>query len=122
MKRIVLILAILLIPNIVLAQGTLYNYPHLYRGMRSLGALPDDLVLDRKNLRNKVRGILVSHAHLDHVGGVPYVAHRYNAPVLGTPFTMEVLKTLLEDNNLPFANRAHNNLFVCFLWSWTMLN
>ena len=75
------------------------------RGMRSLGALPDDLVLDRKNLRNKVRGILVSHAHLDHVGGVPYVAHRYNAPVLGTPFTMEVLKTLLEDNNLPFANK-----------------
>ena len=37
MKRIVLIIAILLIPNLVLAQGTLYNYPHLYRGMRSLG-------------------------------------------------------------------------------------
>lgn len=37
MKRIVLIIAILLIPNLALAQGTLYNYPHLYRGMRSLG-------------------------------------------------------------------------------------
>jgi ribonuclease J len=68
------------------------------RGMRSLGALPDDLVLDRKDLRKKVRALFVSHAHLDHVGGIQYLAHRYDAPVLATPFTIEVLKTLLSDN------------------------
>lgn len=69
------------------------------KGMRSLGALPDDLVLDRKNLRKKVRALLVSHAHLDHVGGVQYLAHRYDAPVLSTPFTIELLKSLISDNN-----------------------
>lgn len=71
------------------------------RGMRSLGALPDDLYLDHHNLRSKVRALLISHAHLDHVGGVQYLAHRYDAPVLGTPFTMEVLKTLVADNKHP---------------------
>ena len=55
-------------------------------GMRAIGALPDDLYLDAKGLREKVRAILVSHAHLDHVGALPYNAYRYNAEILGTPF------------------------------------
>lgn len=77
------------------------------RGMRALEALPDDLYLDRNNLREKVRALLVSHAHLDHVGGVQYVAHRYNAPVLGTPFTIQVLKTLVDDNKYqPFKTKT----------------
>jgi len=74
------------------------------KGMRSLGALPDDLYLENHNLRDKVRAILVSHAHLDHVGGIPYVAPRYKAPVLGTPFTIAVLKSLLMDNNHQIRN------------------
>src|SRR3990167_9002821 len=69
------------------------------KGMRMLGALPDDLYLESHNLRNKVRAILISHAHLDHVGGVPYLSDRYNADIVGSPFTMEVLKTLMRDNN-----------------------
>ncbi|MEK6855978.1 MAG: RNase J family beta-CASP ribonuclease [Nanoarchaeota archaeon] len=75
------------------------------KGMRALGALPDDICLDKHGLRDKVRGILVSHAHLDHVGGIPYVAPRYRAPVLGTPFTMEVLKVLMQDSNQKISNR-----------------
>ncbi len=74
------------------------------KGMRALGALPDDLYLDRNNLRSKVRAIAVSHAHLDHVGAVQYVGPRYRAPVLGTPFTMEVLRSLLEDTKQRFTN------------------
>jgi len=75
------------------------------RGMRNLEALPDDTYLDKKGLRGKVRAILVSHAHLDHVGAVPYNAQRYRCPVLGTPFTMEVLKVLMKDNNQSITNR-----------------
>ena len=75
------------------------------KGMRSLGALADDLYLERKNLRHKVRSILVSRAHLDHVGGIPYNAPRYNADVVGTPFTMEVLKVLMEDAGQNLKNR-----------------
>lgn len=75
------------------------------KGMRSIGALPDDLYLDKHDLRRKVRAIVVSHAHLDHVGGIPFLAPRYKAPVLSTPFTIEVLKSLLEDNNHHLQNR-----------------
>jgi len=75
------------------------------KGMRAIGALPDDTYLDAQNLRNKVRAILVSHAHLDHVGGIPYNAERYNADVVGTPFTMEVLKLLMKDSNQTIRNK-----------------
>ena len=75
------------------------------KGMRSIGALPDDLYLDKFGLRNKVRAILISHAHLDHVGGVPYLSDRYNADIVGSPFTMEVLKTLMRDNNQGIRNK-----------------
>ncbi len=74
------------------------------RGMRSLEALPDDLILDRLGITHKVRALTVSHAHLDHVGAVQYLAHRYKAPIVGTPFTIEVFKALLEDNRHTFKN------------------
>ena len=69
--------------------------------LRSIGALPDDLLLDKLNLRNKVRGIFLGHSHLDHIGAVPYIAYRYNAPLVGTPFTIQVLKKILEDTKIP---------------------
>jgi ribonuclease J len=75
------------------------------KGMRSLGALPDDIYLDKNNLSEKVRALLISHAHLDHVGGVPYVAPRYHANVLGTPFTTEVLKVLMKDSGQVIPNK-----------------
>ena len=75
------------------------------KSMRNLGALPDDLYLEKHGLRNKVRALLISHAHLDHVGALQYNAYRYNADILGTPFTMEVLKILTADSNIRLRNR-----------------
>jgi len=73
--------------------------------LRSIGALPDDLLLDRLGLRNKIRAILVGHAHLDHVGALPYSAYRYDAPIVGTPFTLQVLKRLIEDGSHNVPNK-----------------
>lgn len=75
------------------------------KGMRAIGALPDDTYLDARGLRNKVRALVVSHAHLDHVGAVQYVAPRYKADILGTPFTIQVLKSLLEDTGQKISNK-----------------
>lgn len=75
------------------------------KGMRNLGALPDDTYLEEKNLRDKVRAIVVSHAHLDHIGALPYIAPRYKCPVLGTPYSIEVMKVLMKDNNQSIPNR-----------------
>ncbi|MEK6914851.1 MAG: MBL fold metallo-hydrolase RNA specificity domain-containing protein [Nanoarchaeota archaeon] len=72
---------------------------------RAIGAIPDDLILDRLGLREKVRAIIPSHAHLDHIGAIPYIANRYNADIISTPFTIEVIKTLLNDEKINLKNR-----------------
>ena len=73
--------------------------------LRSIGAVPSDDILDNLGLRNKVRAILPSHAHLDHIGAIPFLAQRYNAEIIGTPFTIEVLKTLIADEKSNLKNK-----------------
>ncbi len=71
---------------------------------RNIGAFPDDLILDKLGLRSKVRAIFLGHAHLDHVGAAPYIAYRYNAPLIGSPFTIDVLKKIMEDEGTSIPN------------------
>src|SRR3989344_6969182 len=72
--------------------------------LRGIGALPDDLILDKLGLRNKVRALMPSHAHLDHIGAYSFISHRYRAPIVSTPFTISVLKRLLEDEKSIIPN------------------
>src|SRR3989344_142798 len=51
--------------------------------LRSIEAIPDDSVI--KNFAHKVSAQFISHAHLDHVGAVPFISEAYNAPIYGTP-------------------------------------
>jgi ribonuclease J len=71
---------------------------------RNIGAFPDDLILDKLGLRSKVRAVFLGHAHLDHIGAAPYIAYRYNAPLVGTPFTLSLLKKILEDEGMAIPN------------------
>ena len=74
--------------------------------LRGIGAIPNDLVLDKLGWRDKVRAIIIGHAHLDHVGAVPYIANRYpKAVILATQFTMEVLNSILIDEKLKIKNK-----------------
>jgi ribonuclease J len=74
--------------------------------LRDIGALPNDLVLDKLGWKDKVRAIIIGHVHLDHLGGLPYLAHRYpKAKILATPFTMAVLELILEDEKITLKNR-----------------
>ena len=52
------------------------------------------------------KAICVSHAHLDHVGAVPFLAHKFKCLVHATPYTIEVLKALIADKEL----KVHNKL------------
>ena len=83
------------------------------RGLRRVGGIPDDRVLDKLGWTDKVRAIFISHAHLDHVGGVPFLATRYpNIPIYATPFTMKVLESLIEDAHINLKNElrvVHDN-------------
>ncbi|MFH1592340.1 MAG: RNase J family beta-CASP ribonuclease [Candidatus Woesearchaeota archaeon] len=71
--------------------------------MRRIKAIPDDRVLRKR--RDDVKAILIGHAHLDHLGGIPYVANTYSgAPIIGTPFTIKVLEKILKDKNRKVRN------------------
>ena len=106
----------LYIPGIVELQEEQFSqYTHrLKKGanvydekkLREFGAIPDDRVLDKLGWTNKVRAIFISHAHLDHVGGAPYLMNRYpQATVYGTPFTMKVLEAIIQDEKIPVKNK-----------------
>lgn len=68
-----------------------------------MGAIPDDRVIE--SWRSNVKAIIPSHCHLDHIGAIPFMADRYKAPVIGTPYTMEVLRTMIESEDLNFKNK-----------------
>jgi len=67
-----------------------------------VGAVPDVSVLNK--IKNKIKAIVISHAHLDHVGAVPYLANKFNCPIIGAPFTNEVLKAILKDDRIELNN------------------
>ncbi|HLC55396.1 MAG TPA: MBL fold metallo-hydrolase RNA specificity domain-containing protein [Candidatus Nanoarchaeia archaeon] len=69
-------------------------------------AIPDDSVL--QSYKKNVRGILTSHCHLDHCAAIPYLAGGYNAPVIGTPFTIEVIRNILKDDKIEINNKLHS--------------
>ena len=73
--------------------------------LKAIKAIPDDGVIEK--IRDKVRAQFIGHAHLDHVGAIPFMSDRYNAPIYGTPFTIQVLSSLLEDSGLILKNKAY---------------
>ncbi len=50
--------------------------------------------------RERVSGIILTHAHEDHIGALPYLLREVNAPVYGTPFTLGVVRNKLEDHEM----------------------
>jgi len=59
-----------------------------------LGAIPDDTVL--KGVDGTVRAIVCTHGHLDHIGAISKLAHRYRAPIIATPYTIGLIKQLIK--------------------------
>ncbi|MGV8150410.1 MAG: MBL fold metallo-hydrolase RNA specificity domain-containing protein [Candidatus Woesearchaeota archaeon] len=66
-------------------------------------AVPDVSVI--KGWIPLVKAVCISHAHLDHVGAAPFLAPVFDCPIHGTPYTIEVLKVLLEDKEIRLKNK-----------------
>ena len=59
-----------------------------------MGAIPDDRVMS--DLEGDVQAIVPTHGHLDHIGAISKLAHRYNAPIVASPFTIELVKQQIQ--------------------------
>jgi len=67
------------------------------------GAVPN--VNKIENLFDNVKAILVTHAHLDHLGAIPFLINKFpKAKIYGTPYSMEVLKAIFADEKIKVNN------------------
>ncbi|MGM9642868.1 MAG: ribonuclease J [Eubacteriales bacterium] len=53
--------------------------------------------------RSKLRGVLLTHGHEDHIGGIPYLLRHFNIPIYGTALTVGIIKGKLREHRMPFA-------------------
>ena len=55
-----------------------------------MDAIPDDRVMSQ--IDGEVQAIVPTHGHLDHIGALSKLAHRYDAPIVATPYTIELVR------------------------------
>jgi len=70
--------------------------------------IPDFAYL-RQN-QSSIAGIVLTHAHEDHIGALPYLLKELRAPVFGTPFTLGLVRQKLEEYELIASAALHSIL------------
>lgn len=57
--------------------------------------------------KDNLHGLVLTHAHEDHVGAIPYLWSRLRCPIYATPFTMEIVKNKLREAGLIDQAKLH---------------
>jgi ribonuclease J len=63
-----------------------------------------DFTYVRQN-QERLRAIVLTHGHEDHIGGLPYLLDEVDAPVYGSPFTLALVRAKLEEHGLASSVR-----------------
>lgn len=90
----------------------------------------DCIIQDYSYIRNnitKLKGIVLTHGHEDHIGGLPYFLREFQCPIYGGKLTIELVRNKLSDKNVSLKGislqavrdretvKLGNNFFVEFI-------
>lgn len=54
-----------------------------------------------ESIKHKLRAYVITHGHLDHIGGLPHITPRFPAPIYGSRFTIGMVEKSFENFGLP---------------------
>jgi len=71
---------------------------YTYKELIAADAIPNVLEID--DWKDMIKAVICGHAHLDHIGAVPYLANKVGAQVICSPFTGAVIKAIAHDDKI----------------------
>jgi ribonuclease J len=57
--------------------------------------------------RKQLAGLLLTHAHEDHIGAVPYLWEQLQCPIYATPFTAELVRRKFQERHIDYGDSIH---------------
>ncbi len=78
--------------------GITFGDPSLYPGVDVMTA--DTTFIEAPDNIKNLEGIVITHGHEDHIGGLPYLWSKFKVNIYATPFTLELIRSKFEDVEL----------------------
>ena len=85
---------------VLIDAGVMFPEPELF-GVDLV--IPDLSALDAYH--GRIKALVLTHGHEDHIGAIPHVIARVDGPVLGTPFTLALVEPKLQEHNIEAEGR-----------------
>lgn len=84
-------------PDLLIVDAGLM-FPNDY--MPGIDLVIPDFTYLREN-KEKIRAVILTHGHEDHIGAIPFFLKEFPVPVFGTSFTLGLLRAKLKEHHLP---------------------